>query len=40
MRTLQEETVPIEVPQEETILKMVMITQLHPMVVTRTQRMI
>jgi hypothetical protein len=31
---------PMELPQEETILKMVMITQLHPMVVTRTQRMI
>jgi hypothetical protein len=37
---LQEETVPIQVPQEETMLKMVMMTQLHPMVVTRIQMMI
>jgi hypothetical protein len=39
MRMLQEETVPIQVPQVETILKMVMMTQLHPMVLTRTQMM-
>jgi hypothetical protein len=32
--------VPIQVPPEETMLKMVMMTQLHPMVVTRTQMMI
>jgi hypothetical protein len=30
----QEEMVPIQVPQKETMLKMVMMTQLHPMVVT------
>jgi hypothetical protein len=40
MRTLQEETVPIQVPQEETMLKMVMMTQLHLMVVTWIQMMI
>jgi hypothetical protein len=37
---LQEETVPIQVPQEETMLKMVMMTQLHPIVVTRIQMII
>jgi hypothetical protein len=36
MRMLQEETLPIQVLQEETMLKMVKMTQLHPMVVTRT----
>jgi hypothetical protein len=40
MRMLQEETVPIQVPQEETMLKMVMMTQLHPIVVTRIQMII
>jgi hypothetical protein len=37
---LQEETVPIQVPQAETMLKMVMMTQLHLMVEMRTQMMI
>jgi hypothetical protein len=37
---LQEETVPIQVPQKEAMLKMVMMTQLHPMVVMRIQIMI
>jgi hypothetical protein len=39
MRMLQEETVPIQVPQEEAMLKMVMMTQLHPMEVMRIQIM-
>jgi hypothetical protein len=30
MRMLQEETEPIQVPQEEMMQKMVMMTQLHP----------
>jgi hypothetical protein len=40
MRMLQEVTVPIQVPQVETMMKMVMMTQTHPMVMMRTQMMI
>jgi hypothetical protein len=40
MKMLQEETVLIQVPQAETMMKMVMMTQTHPMVMMRTQMMI
>jgi hypothetical protein len=40
MRTLQEETVPIKLPQAEMRMTMVMMTRVHPMVVMMTQMMI
>jgi hypothetical protein len=40
MRMQQEETVLIQKPQAEMMMKMVMMTQPHPMVVMRTQMMI
>jgi surfactin synthase thioesterase subunit len=40
MRVLEEDTVPIQVPQAEKRMRKLTMTQLHPMVVTMTQMMI